>query len=270
LIWTPHITITENHSTTSKVCVSRALSARLLKLITKISVFLLRYKIMSKHDNPFRVGHFVDSGGEHMTDFQHNQPTEVYNEIQYRPAYKSALNHSRSEPPVQHDYQSRHDYQLRHDSRRPSDLPALEITFDKRAKSDHKSEYSHQGGDVAANAKLVGHLARKFGVDPALAVAVMLVESSGNHRAVGDNGHSFGLFQLNRRGLLAEAQLTPRQALDQHTNASVALENMRKTMNRADYNSPGQLAAASQRPANRQQYERKVNAMLPHARRLLA
>jgi len=213
---------------------------------------------MSKHEDPYRASHFNDSGGGHLADFRQHQPTEVYNEIQHRPVYKSATT------------DSRYDDQSRGDSPRHSHLPVLEITFDKKVKSGDKGEDSHRGKDVVANAKLVGHLARKFGVDPATAVAVMLVESRGNHRAVGDHGHSFGLFQLNRRGLLAEAHLTPRQALDQYTNASVALANMRKTMAKGDYSCPGELAAASQSPANRQQYERKVNAMLPQARRLLS
>lgn len=49
---------------------------------------------------------------------------------------------------------------------------------------------------------------------------VVEVESAWNPRAVGDNGSSFGLFQLHRGGQLGN--LTPEQAYDPATNARVA------------------------------------------------
>jgi cell wall-associated NlpC family hydrolase len=63
--------------------------------------------------------------------------------------------------------------------------------------------------------------AREAGVDPNLAVAIALEESGGNPRAVGDQGSSYGLFQLHRGGALGN--LTPQQAYDPYTNAGTVL-----------------------------------------------
>lgn len=119
---------------------------------------------------------------------------------------------------------------------------------------------------AAANAKIVANVAREMGIDPVTAVAVMLVESGGNHKAVGDNGSSFGLFQLHRGGELGN--LTPEQAFDPVVNARVALAEFQRLESK--YSDPGQLAAASQRPADASNYAQKVDATLPDARRLLA
>lgn len=119
---------------------------------------------------------------------------------------------------------------------------------------------------AAANAKLVASVAKELGIDPVTAVAVMLVESGGNNRAVGDNGTSFGLFQLHQGGELGN--LTKEQAFDPVTNARVALSEFQRQESK--YSDPGQLAAASQRPADAANYAQKVNATLPEARRLLA
>jgi len=132
-------------------------------------------------------------------------------------------------------------------------------------------EYTYdgaKGGDrhtQIQNAKIVGQVAKEMGVDPATAVAAMLVESRGNHRAVGDRGTSFGLFQLHRGGMLGN--LSPEQACNPVLNARVALSEFKK--HQYQCSSPGDLAATSQRPANRRAYACAVNAALPEARRLL-
>jgi hypothetical protein len=164
-------------------------------------------------------------------------------------------------------------------------LPDLAITNDHAA-HHHGRYHSHHHGhsrehqnysrafsndaEKVANARLVSYVARQYGVDPATAVAAMLVESEGKHHAVGDHGRSFGLFQLHRGGLLSSAHLTAHQAFNPYTNASVALRHMRKTMDTHQYSCPGQLVAASQGPAHKKLYAKKVNAMLPIARQLLA
>ena len=61
--------------------------------------------------------------------------------------------------------------------------------------------------------------ARAAGVDPALMVAVAMEESSLNPRATGDQGTSFGLYQLHQGGALG--RLSPEQAYDPATNAGV-------------------------------------------------
>jgi len=116
------------------------------------------------------------------------------------------------------------------------------------------------------NAKIVAEVAQDKGVDPATAIASMLVESGGNNQAVGDGGTSFGLFQLHQGGELGN--LTENQAFDAKTNADVALSQF--AANEGKYSDPGQLAAASQRPYDQVEYAAKVDATLPEARRLLA
>ena len=115
------------------------------------------------------------------------------------------------------------------------------------------------------NVKVVADVAKDKGVDPATAVASMLVESGGNHKVVGDHGTSFGLFQLHKGGELGD--LSQKEASNPRTNADVALSEFARIQHK--HSNPGKLAAAAQRPAHPEQYAKKVNAMLPDARRLL-
>lgn len=121
-----------------------------------------------------------------------------------------------------------------------------------------------------ANATIVADVARQKGVDPRMAVAMMLVESGGNERSVGDQGTSFGLFQLHQGGMLTAAGLTPSQALDPRTNAGVALASLASYAKGRPHATPGEIAAASQRPADPTGYAQRVNAMLAKADALLA
>lgn len=124
---------------------------------------------------------------------------------------------------------------------------------------------------AAANAKVVAQVARERGVDPTLAVAMMLVESGGRSTAVGDGGTSFGLFQLHEGGMLTAAGLTRDQAFDPRTNAAVALKSLRHEWEKGhERRSPGEIAAASQRPADPVGYAAKVDAAMDRARALLA
>jgi hypothetical protein len=133
------------------------------------------------------------------------------------------------------------------------------------------------GGDMPAdsyvenmtakdNAKIVAAVARKKGVDPVVAVATMLVESEGDNKCVGDNGTSFGLFQLHEGGELGN--MSRHDAENPWVNASTALSVFQSNLGK--YSDPGELAAASQRPADREDYRRKVNAALSRAQALLA
>ena len=121
---------------------------------------------------------------------------------------------------------------------------------------------------VLNNVKTVVEVAKEVGVDPKLAVAMMLVESGGDNRAVGDNGTSFGLYQLHQGGMLTDAGLTKEQAFDPRTNAEVSLGNLAKIDQ--NYSDPGKAAAASQRPAEPADYARKVNASMDEAAELIA
>ncbi len=142
---------------------------------------------------------------------------------------------------------------------------------DNSNQSGRRSIYTYDGAtrsnpeQAMESARVVAQVARRLGVDPVVAVAAMLVESGGNPRAVGDNGHSFGLFQLNSRGELAENHLNPQQAFNPTINAQVALSYFRK----GHTDNPGAMAAAAQRPANRADYARKVNSNMAEAARMV-
>jgi hypothetical protein len=124
--------------------------------------------------------------------------------------------------------------------------------------------------DAATNARVVAQVAREQGVDPVVAVAMMLVESGGNAAAVGDGGTSFGLFQLHEGGMLTAAGLSPAQAYDARTNATVALKSYAHEWSKGHARrSPGEIAAASQRPADPVGYAAKVDAAMARARSLL-
>jgi soluble lytic murein transglycosylase-like protein len=125
-------------------------------------------------------------------------------------------------------------------------------------------------GSAAANARVVAQVAREQGVDPTVAVAMMLVESGGRANAVGDGGTSFGLFQLHEGGMLTAAGLSSTQAFDPRTNAAVALKSYAHEWSKGHARrSPGEIAAASQRPADPVGYAAKVDAAMDRARALL-
>jgi hypothetical protein len=117
-----------------------------------------------------------------------------------------------------------------------------------------------------ANAKIVADVARSKGVDPATAVAAMLAESGGRSDAKGDNGTSFGLFQLHKGGELGK--MSAQQAYDPRKNAEVALSEFARKQ--SHYSDPGKLAAAAQRPKDRAAYALAVDNNLKYARQLLA
>jgi hypothetical protein len=123
--------------------------------------------------------------------------------------------------------------------------------------------------DARANAFVVADVARQHGVDPVAAVAMMLVESGGNAGSVGDHGTSFGLFQLHEGGMLTAAGLTPQQAMDPRTNATVSINSLAHERAKGPNRTAGEIAAASQRPADPVGYARKVDAAMDRARALL-
>jgi hypothetical protein len=56
-------------------------------------------------------------------------------------------------------------------------------------------------------------------VDPSLAAAVAMAESGGNSQAIGDNGNSFGLWQIN---IPSHPQYDGQSLLDPNANADAA------------------------------------------------
>lgn len=116
---------------------------------------------------------------------------------------------------------------------------------------------------------IINSVADALGVPRNLAQAIARRESGLNPYAVGDKGTSFGLFQLHRGGELGK--LSPAQAFDAATNATVALTQVRAVM--AKYQgqglSGGEIAALAQRPADAAGYAAAINKDLGNSPALL-
>lgn len=74
--------------------------------------------------------------------------------------------------------------------------------------------------------------ASKYGVPYWIAHDIALEESGGNPNAVGDNGQSFGLFQLNVNG--QGKGYTKAQLLDPQTNADIGVKNLAKAYKKSE------------------------------------
>lgn len=123
------------------------------------------------------------------------------------------------------------------------------------------------------NAQVVADVAREQGVDPVLAVAMMLIESGGdNTNRSGDGGTSFGLFQLHEGGMLPRdwyrGQPGHDNVYDPRKNAEISLGSLARYAQKTG-KSGGALAAASQRPADPSGYAQKADAAMGRARELL-
>lgn len=104
----------------------------------------------------------------------------------------------------------------------------------------------------------IAQAAAENGVPLMLALAIAQVESGLNPNAIGDNGHSVGLYQLNDQGEGAGMSVAQRQ--DPLTNARVALARVGAVYRANPGLDWGQIAAAAQRPANQQAYAARVDA----------
>jgi hypothetical protein len=103
-------------------------------------------------------------------------------------------------------------------------------------------------------------VAASLGVDPRLALATAQQESGLDPTSVGDDGTSFGLFQLHQGGELGD--LTQAQAFDPTTNAETALSvfaNVEQA--NPDITDPGTIAALAQRPQNPTAYAASIDAI---------
>lgn len=107
---------------------------------------------------------------------------------------------------------------------------------------------------------IITEVARSLGVPPDLAIATAQVESGLDPNAIGDQGTSFGLFQLHQGGELGS--LSPQQAFDPRTNATVALTQFAQVEQQHPGADPGWIAAWAQRPADPAGYAAKVDAAL--------
>lgn len=105
--------------------------------------------------------------------------------------------------------------------------------------------------------QIIAQVAESMGIDPNFAIAVARYESNLNPDAIGDNGNSVGLFQLNAQG--EGAGMTVAQREDPATNARIALTQIKTVMEQHPDWSPGQIAAAAQRPADQAAYAQAIN-----------
>lgn len=94
--------------------------------------------------------------------------------------------------------------------------------------------------------------------NPDLLVATVNQESNFDPYAVGDNGHSRGIWQENDRG--RGAGLQPNQSFDPYASTERAVAEFNATY-RPEY-TPGQWASAAQRPADRVGYARSIDNWL--------
>lgn len=100
-------------------------------------------------------------------------------------------------------------------------------------------------------------VAQQLGVDQNLALATAYHESGFDPTRVGDQGTSFGIFQLHRGGELGS--LSPQQAFDPTRNAQVSLSVVKQAASAGG--TPGQIAARAQRPANPAAYAQTVDSL---------
>lgn len=89
-------------------------------------------------------------------------------------------------------------------------------------------------------ADLIVREATRKGINPAFMIALAVTESSLEPSAIGDDGLSYGLFQLNRKFISAE----PAELLDAEFNTDAALEKMGLLFRSFPGNSYGDYAEA--------------------------
>lgn len=112
--------------------------------------------------------------------------------------------------------------------------------------------------------QIITQVATGLGVPVSLAIAIAQHESGLNPNAVGDNGSSFGLYQLHRGGELGS--MAPEQVMGDEKgmflNAYTALSRVAYVLKQNPSASPGDIAAMAQRPANPGAYAATINALL--------
>jgi soluble lytic murein transglycosylase-like protein len=87
----------------------------------------------------------------------------------------------------------------------------------KRAATPHTPVQSNSNADPDQWDALLNRLGQKYNVPPLFLKSVMLIESGGKPDAVGDNGHSVGLFQLHDQGYgagMGDARFDPEANAD--------------------------------------------------------
>lgn len=110
------------------------------------------------------------------------------------------------------------------DAALPADTPpagarTARASSSGRSVSPHTPVSSSSSGPVDADRwdQMLNRLGARYNVPPLLLKSVMLIESGGDPSAVGDNGHSVGLFQLHDQGYgygMGDARFDPEANAD--------------------------------------------------------
>ncbi|AQY51392.1 invasion protein LagB [Listeria weihenstephanensis FSL R9-0317] len=79
---------------------------------------------------------------------------------------------------------------------------------------------------------MIQKTAKKHDIPAWIPLSIAETESGFDPKTIGDEGSSFGLFQLHRGGLAPE-ELTEEELLTPEKNAEIAITNMTKAFNRA-------------------------------------
>ena len=90
-------------------------------------------------------------------------------------------------------------------------------TASSREYAPHTPVVSNGGGGVDQWDNLLNRMGQKYNVPPMFLKAVMMIESGGRPDAVGDSGHSVGLFQLHDMGYghgMGDARFDPEANAD--------------------------------------------------------
>ncbi|MFS8352314.1 invasion protein [Bacillus nitratireducens] len=85
--------------------------------------------------------------------------------------------------------------------------------------------------EIENNKKIIGEVAKRYDIPEWIPLSIADHETKLNRKAIGDNGTSFGLFQLHRGGL-APASLSEESLMDSQNNAKIAITNMVKSYER--------------------------------------
>lgn len=110
----------------------------------------------------------------------------------------------------------------------------------------------------------IADVARQLGIPLEVALAVGYHESGLNPTAIGDNGTSFGIYQLHEGGELGT--MTRAQAFNVYKNAGRSLPIIAKVSSEHPSWTWGQKAAAAQRPADQGAYAAAVDSILTNYR----
>lgn len=126
-----------------------------------------------------------------------------------------------------------------------------------------KAATAAAGGTSSPVYQAIARAAKENGVPLSLALAIAYHESGFNVHAVGDNGSSFGLYQLHVGGELGNHSQA--WANDPYNNASTALRVVGQVLRQHPDLSPGQVAALAQRPADQASYAAGIDGVLHQA-----